>query len=108
MGWGWIKKIGRGAKAAAPVAVMLTPPPYNRLAQTVYSAVTVAEQAGGTGAEKLQNAMRTLQWSAPLIAREVEMVTSKEVVNEEALANAMQKLAEFQVLITKAVGGKPE
>jgi hypothetical protein len=108
MAWGWIKKLGRGVKTAAPIALMFTPPPFNALAQTVYSAVTVAEQAGGTGPEKLQNAMRTLEWSAPLIAREVERITGRDVVNEEALADAMQKLAEFQVLIAKAVGGKPE
>ena len=108
MAWGWIKKLGRGVKAAAPIALMFTPPPFNALGQTVYNAVLAAEQAGGAGPEKLQNAMRTLEWSAPLIAREVERVTGKEIVNEEALADAMQKLAEFQVLITKAVGGKPE
>jgi hypothetical protein len=42
------------------------------------------------------------------MAREVERLTGKEIIDEEALADAMQKLAEFQVLITKAVGGKPE
>jgi hypothetical protein len=108
MAWGWITKLGRGVKTAAPIALMFTPPPFHALAQTVYSAVTAAEQAGGSGPEKLQNAMRTLEWSAPLIAREVERLTGKEIIDEEALADAMQKLAEFQVLITKAVGGKPE
>jgi hypothetical protein len=108
MAWGWLKKLGRGVKAAAPIALMFTPPPFNALGQTVYNAVLAAEQAGGAGPEKLQHAMKTLEWSAPLIAREVERVTGKEIVNEDALADAMQKLAEFQVLIAKAVGGKPE
>jgi hypothetical protein len=108
MAWGWLKKLGRGVKTAAPIALMFTPPPFQAVAQTVYNAVLTAEQAGGAGPEKLQNAMRTLEWSAPLIAREVERVTGKEIIDEEALADAMQKLAEFQVLITKAVGGKPE
>jgi|688.fasta_scaffold03352_26 hypothetical protein len=108
MAWGWLKKLGRGVKTAAPIALMFTPPPFQAVAQTVYSAIVAAESAGGAGPEKLQNAMRTLEWSAPLIAREVERITGRDVVNEEALADAMQKLAEFQVLIVKAVGGKPE
>lgn len=108
MAWGWLKKLGRGVKAAAPIALLFTPPPFNALGQTVFNAVVAAEQAGGSGPDKLANAMKTLEWSAPLIAREVERITEKEIVNEEALADAMQKLAEFQVLITKAVGGNPE
>jgi hypothetical protein len=108
MAWGWLKKLGRGVKAVAPIALMFTPPPFNALGQTVYNAIVAAEQAGGAGPDKLNNAMRTLEWSAPLIAREVERITGKDIVDEEALGDAMQKLAEFQVLITKAVGGKPE
>jgi hypothetical protein len=108
MAWGWLKRLGRGVKAAAPIALLFVPAPFQAVAQTVYNAIVAAESAGGAGPEKLQNAMRTLEWSAPLIAREIERITGKDIVDEEALADAMQKLAEFQVLITKAVGGKPE
>ena len=103
-----MKRIGRGVKAVAPIALMFTPPPFNALGQTVYNAIVAAEQAGGSGPDKLNNAMRTLEWSAPLIAREIERITGKDIVDEEALGDAIQKLAEFQVLISKAVGSKPE
>lgn len=108
MAWGWLKKIGRGAKVVAPWALLFVPAPFNAVAQTVWNAVVAAEQAGGSGPDKLGNAMNSLAWSAPLIAREVERLTGKEIVDEEALAEAVEKLAEFQVKITKAVGGKPE
>lgn len=106
--WGWLKRIGRGVKAVAPIALLFVPAPFQAVAQTVYNAIVAAEQAGGSGPDKLTNAMRTLEWSAPLIAREIERLTGKEIVDEEALGNAISKLAEFQVLITKAVGGTPE
>lgn len=104
MPWKWLQ----GVRAAAPLALLFVPQPYQLLAQTVYSAVLEAEREGGISERKLAAAMRALNSSMPLILREVERITGRTIVDVAALRQALSKLAEFQVLILKAVGGKPE
>ena len=110
MAWDWLRKLGRGAQAIAPIALMFVPPQFLPIAQTVWKAIAKAEADLGEkrGPEKLAAAMVTISYSAPLILSEVERLTGKEVVDEVSLGDAITKLAEFQVLIAKAFGGKPE
>ena len=109
MAWGWLKKLGRGAQAIAPIALMFVPVPFQPIAATVWRAIAKAEADLGDkrGPEKLTAALETLSFSAPLIAADMERITGKELVDEDALGKAIEKLAEFQVLVTKAFGGKP-
>lgn len=111
MAWGWLKKLGRGVQAVAPVALMFTPPPFNAVAQVVYGAVLRAEkniQGEKRGADRLTAAMQELEFSAPLIMREIERISGKEIVDDKAFEEAMESLIAFQVKITKSVGDKPE
>ena len=109
MTWGWLKKLGRGAQAIAPIALMFVPAPFQPIASTVWRAIAKAEADLGDkrGPEKLQAALETLSFSAPLIVSEMERLTGKDVVDEESMGRAIEKMAEFQVLVTKAFGGKP-
>lgn len=109
MNWNWLKKVGRGAQAIAPIALMFVPAPFAPIASTVWRAIAKAEADLGDkkGPEKLQAALQTLSFSAPMIVSEMERLTGKDVVDEEAMGGAIEKMAEFQVLITKAFGSKP-
>jgi hypothetical protein len=109
MNWNWLKKVGRGAQAIAPIALMFVPAPFAPIASTVWRAIAKAEADLGDkkGPEKLQAALQTLSFSAPLIVSEMERLTGKDVVDEEAMGGAIEKMAEFQVLVTKAFGSKP-
>jgi hypothetical protein len=109
MNWNWLKKVGRGAQAIAPIALMFVPAPFAPIASTVWRAIAKAEADLGDkkGPEKLQAALQTLSFSAPLIVSEMERLTGKDVVDEEAMGGAIEKMAEFQVLLTKAFGSKP-
>jgi hypothetical protein len=51
--------------------------------------------------------MRYAKLLLPAIAETVEKITGREVVDEVALASALEHLASFQVQITKAVGKRP-
>lgn len=108
MAWKWLESFGRGAKSAAPLALLFVPEPYQLLAQTVYSAVLQAERTQGTGAQKLAAAMRDVDWAMPFLLKEVERITGRRVVDVAALRQALSKLAEFQVLITKSIGENPQ
>ena len=109
MNWNWLKKVGRGAQAIAPIALMFVPAPFAPIASTVWRAIAKAEADLGDkkGPEKLQAALQTLSFSAPMIVAEMERLTGKDVVDEEAMGGAIEKMAEFQVLVTKAFGSKP-
>jgi len=109
MNWNWLKKVGRGAQAIAPIALMFVPAPFAPIASTVWRAIAKAEADLGDkkGPEKLQAALQTLSFSAPMIVSEMERLAGKDVVDEEAMGGAIEKMAEFQVLITKAFGSKP-
>ena len=109
MTWNWLKKLGRGAQAIAPIALMFVPAPFAPIASTVWRAIAKAEADLGDkrGPEKLQAALQTLSFSAPMIVSEMERLTGKDVVDEEAMGGAIEKMAEFQVLVSKAFGSKP-
>ena len=109
MSLGWLKKVGRGAQAIAPIALMFVPGPFQPIASTVWQAIAKAEADLGDkkGPEKLAAALQTLSFSAPMIVAEMERITRKEAVDEKALGQAIEKMAEFQVLITTAFGSKP-
>ena len=73
----------------------IAPVPF---ASTAYY-LTEAVKLGGS--DKLKAAV------LPQIAAEVERVCGRQVVNEEALTEALAHLAQFFVMIEKAVGVKP-
>lgn len=102
--WSRIKRI---IGVAGPVALEFVPAKFEGVARTVYAGVQNAEAAGGTGETKLAAAMRYAKLLLPAIAETVEKITGREVVDEVALASALEHLASFQVQITKAVGRKP-
>ena len=102
--WSRIKRI---IGVAGPVALEFVPAKFEGVARTVYAGVTNAEAAGGSGETKLATAMRYATMVLPAIAEAVEKITGREVVDEAALASALEHLASFQVQITKAVGRKP-
>ncbi len=104
MAWKWLRKIG---KVGVPIALLFVPGPFQAVARTIYAGVQNAEAAGGSGAEKLAMAMRYSTMMLPQIAAEVERVCGRQVVNEEALTEALAHLAQFFVMIEKAVGVKP-
>lgn len=101
MSWKWLKTI-------APVALLFVPGPFQAVAQTVYNAVRNAEGRGGGGPAKLSLAMEILATSAPVMKTEIERITGRKVTNDEAMEQAISKLAEFFVLIEKCVGVKPQ
>jgi hypothetical protein len=102
--WSRIKRI---IGVAGPVALEFVPAKFEPVARTVYAGVQNAEAAGGTAETKLAIAMRYVKLLLPAIAETVEKITGKDVVDEVALASALEHLASFQVQITKAVGRKP-
>lgn len=101
------RKIKRAVGLAVPIALEFAPAKFEGVARTVYAGVQNAERTGGTGETKLTVAMRYVRLLLPAIAETVEKITGKEVVDEVALAKALEHLASFQVQIEKAVGVKP-
>jgi hypothetical protein len=112
MAWGWLKKLGRGAKdLALPIALLFIPPEFTAIAKLVYGLIVKAEQnikGEKRGAERLIQVMQDLEIAAPLIIDNIEKMIGKQIVDEDALAEAMKALVSFFVQIEKAVGGKPE
>lgn len=102
--WSRIKRI---IGVAGPVALEFVPAKFLPVAKTVYAGVTNAEAAGGSGETKLATAMRYATMVLPAIAEAVEKITGREVVDQEALAKALEHLASFMVQIEKAVGKRP-
>ncbi len=112
MAWGWLKKLGRGAKdLALPIALLFVPAEFTAIAKVVYGMIVKAEQdiqGEKKGAERLIRVMQDLEIAAPLIIQNIEQMIGKQIIDEDALAEAMKSLVSFFVQITKAVGGKPE
>ena len=102
--WSKIKRI---IGVAGPVALEFVPAKFAPVAKTVYAGVVNAEKAGGSGETKLAIAMRYATLLLPGIAEAVEKITGREVVDQDALAKALEHLASFQVQIEKAVGKRP-
>ena len=102
--WKWLKDV---ANYGVPIAVQLIPGAFRPVADLVYNGVRNAELMGGTGPEKLSCAMRYITMMIPSVVLLLRRITGREVVNEQALVEALAHLAEFFVLIEKAVGVKP-
>jgi hypothetical protein len=102
--WKWLKDV---ANYGVPIAVQLIPGSFRPVADLVYVGVRNAEAIGGTGPEKLASAMRHITLIIPSVVLVLRRITGREVVNEQALVEALAHLAEFFVLIEKAVGVKP-
>jgi len=101
MTFNWLKK---AMGVVTPVAMQFVPPEFAGVAKTVYAGVMTAEAAGGTGATKLAKALHYATMALPEIVNVVEKMTSREVIDQEALKKALEHLASFMVQIHKAVG----
>lgn len=104
MPWDWLRKV---KNFGVPVALQFVPGPFQGVARTVYAGVRNAELAGGSGEAKLEMAMNYAGMMLPAIARVVERITGREVVDEQALTDALAHLTQFFVAIEKCVGVKP-
>lgn len=104
-----LKGIGKGAKALAPISMLLFPQAAPAIG-VIINAVTRAETELGPkqGTAKALLATRIISDAMPAIIALAEKELGRELVNEALLKEAIEGFQEDTVKFLNAFGGVPE
>lgn len=100
---GFAKALGIVQQISAFVPVV--PAPVNKLLTLAKNAVNIAEirRGGGTGPEKKADVLSTIAAAAPELLELAESITGRDLVENEAFAEACAELVDAEVAVQKAV-----